>query len=218
MYIFILTVIALVLLPLPATAEGGKPGKVWEPPIWPPVIKSPYYWGDVLNVTKCYCIGLNEDSNYAHYYQFDYRNYYNEQVYKLAWTCDSDSATTGWGTIGSSRKHFPVPDCWNAHDLWRKEKRKECTRSYNGDIFCFELGNTGDPHDYYFFNKQKRGLPSSGIREFPPNQCVALWRDKLGGKVVASKCTFQSTRSLVETLVFSRRHISRAVSTPNPIL
>lgn len=200
--------IASLLLALLATAEA-----IWSPPVWPPVIKQPYHWGDVLNITKCYCQGLNEDRNVGHYYQFDYRNYHNEQEYTLAWTCDSDVRTTGWGTIGSKRVDFLVPDCWNAHDLWRKEKRKECSRSNIGDTFCFELGNTRDPYDYYYFNGQKRGLPNFGIREFPPDQCAALCRDKVGGKVVASKCKFRGTPSVVEPLVLSG--VSRTVSSPS---
>lgn len=182
MHAFILTVIASLLLPLLATVEA-----YWSPPVWPPIIKQPYYWGDILNITKCYCTGPNEGSQFGHYYQFDYRNYHNEQEYTLAWTCDSDNTTTGWGTVGTARVNFPVPDCWNAHDLWRKEKRKECSKPWYGATLCFELGNTPDPYDYYYFNRQKRGLPNFGIREFPPDQCAALCRDKVGGKVVASE-------------------------------
>ena len=165
---------------------------VWSPPAWPPKIEQPAYWGDVLNITKCYCEGRNEDSNSGHYYQFDYHNYYNEQDYTLAWTCDSDVTTTGRGKVGSKRVDFPVPDCWNAHDSWREEKRKECVRSYNGDTFCYETGNAHDPYDYYYFNGQKKGLPNHGIMEFPPYQCAALCRDKAGGKAVASECIFRS--------------------------
>ncbi|KAL9138377.1 MAG: hypothetical protein Q9175_000417 [Cornicularia normoerica] len=181
MHTTILTMITSLLLPLIATVEA-----YWSPPVWPPDVKQPYYWGDVLNITKCYCEGVNEDTNAGHYYQFDYRNYHNEQEYTLAWTCESDAATTGWGMMGSKRVDFLVPDCWNFHDLWRKEKRKECGRSYNGDTFCFELGNTPDPYDYYYFNRQKRGLPQYGIREFPPDHCAALCQDKVGGRAVAS--------------------------------
>ena len=65
-------------------------------------------------------------------------------------------------------------------------------RSYNGDTFCYETGNAKDPYDYYYFNDQKRRLPTQGIMEFPPHQCVALCHDKVGGKVVASKCKFRS--------------------------
>ena len=188
-------VITSLLLPLLAPAEI-----VWSPPVWPPVIEQPYYWGDELNITKCYCEGLSEDTNPGHYYQFDYRNFHNEQEYSLAWTCDSDAITTAWGMTGPKRVDFLVPDCWNTHDLWRKEKRKECSTSYNSDIFCFELGNTSDPYDYYYFNDQKRGLPSFGIREFTPNQCTALCRDKVGGKVVASECrhTFPDRTAAIE--------------------
>ena len=62
-------------------------------------------------------------------------------------------------------------------------------RSYNADTFCFELGDKTDPHDHYYFNGQKRGLPDYGIVNFSPDRCVALCRDKLGGMAVASKCT-----------------------------
>ena len=182
--------ITTLCLPLRATAKAP-----WSPPVWPPVIKQPYYWGDELNITKCYCEDPKRDRNPGHYYQFDYRSYHNQQEYTSAWTCDSDAVTTGWGTLGAQRVDFPVPECWNEHDLWRKEKRKECSRSYNGDIFCFELGNTPDPYDYYYFNNQKKRLPNVGIREFPPDQCAALCRDKVGGKVVASECKFRSILS-----------------------
>ena len=195
-----LTVIASLLPSLLAKNLGP----IYRPPVWPPV-PQPYFWGDVLNITKCYCEGPNKDSNPSSYYQFDYRNYYNEQEYTLAWTCDSDVTTTGWGPEGSMRNAFPVPECWNAHDSWRKEKRKECSRSYNGDIFCFELGNLQNPHDHYYFNGQKRGLPNIGVREFPPEQCAALCRDKVGGKAVASECKLHSTPSLIKPSVFSRK-------------
>lgn len=188
--------IASLLLSLLVTAEA-----FWSPPVWPPVIQQPYYWGDVLNITKCYCEGPNKDSGFGHYYQFDYRNYHNAQEYNLAWTCDSDVTITGWATNGSKRVDFAVPECWNAHDLWRKDKRKVCSKSYNGDIFCFELGNTPDPYDYYFFNNQKRGLPNFGITESSPDHCVALCRDKVGGKAVARYVYFRSKSSLCGTIL-----------------
>lgn len=132
-----------LLLSIAAAADA-----VWSPPSWPPRIKQPAYYSDVLNITRCYCEGLNEDVNSGHYYQFDYHNYYHEQDYTLAWTCDSDVITKGWGTFNSKRVHFPLPDCWNAHDSWREKKRKECGRSNNWDTFCFETGNSHDPYDY----------------------------------------------------------------------
>lgn len=186
------------ILPFVAAAEVA-----WSPPVWPPKIKQAYYWGDVLNITKCYCEGLNEDGNSGHYYQFDYRSFHNEQEYTLAWTCDSDHTTRAWGTTGSRRVEFPVPDCWNAHDVWRKEKRKECGRSYNADIFCFELGNTDDPYDYYYFNGQKRRVPISGIKELSQDRCTALCWDKVGGKVVASECTLRNAPSPIEPFLTS---------------
>ncbi|CAD6571748.1 MAG: hypothetical protein ASARMPREDX12_004677 [Alectoria sarmentosa] len=182
MHTMILNMIAL-LLPLLATAEETD---VWSPPVWPPVLKQPYYSGDVLNITKCYCESLNEENKFGHYYQFDFRSYHNEQEYTLAWPCDLDATTTASGMIGAKRVTFPVSVCWNAHDLWRKKKEKQCSRSYNGDTFCYELGNTRDPHDYYYFNGQKRILPNYGNTDFPPDQCVALCRDKVDGKAVAS--------------------------------
>lgn len=190
MYSIILTITTSLLLPLLTTAEGP----IYRPKTWPPVVEQPYYWGDTLNITKCYCQGVNDDTNPGHYFQFDYRNFHREEVYTLAWTCDSDATTTGKGTMGPKRLSFPVPDCWNAHDVWRKEKRKECVRSRNADTFCFELGDKHDPFDYYYFNEQKRGLPDFGIVDFPPDECVALCRDKVGGKAVASEYTFDSQK------------------------
>lgn len=204
--------ITSLFLLLLATAEA-----IWSPPVWPPVVKQPYYWGDELNITKCYCEGPNEDSNPGHYYQFDYRSYHNQQEYTVAWTCDSNAVTTAWGTLGSKKVDFPVPECWNEHDLWRKEKRKECSKSYNGDVFCFELGSTPDPYDYYYFNKQKKRLPNRGIREFPPDQCPALCRDKVGGKAVASECRFPSILSLIGPLVLSRKDTSRELLQPTTL-
>ena len=186
MHTIIFRTIASLLLPLLVTAHGP-----WYPPVWPPV-NQPYYSGDVLNITKCYCEGPTEDSGFGHYYQFDYWNFHNAQAYTLAWTCDSDVSVTGRATIDSTQLPFPVPECWNDHDSWRKEKRKECSKSYNGDTFCFELGASSDPYDYYYFNKQKRGLPEFGIIEFSPDQCVALCRDKVGGKTVARYVCFPS--------------------------
>lgn len=185
MHLNILPLVGSLLLHLSAADDI-----VWSPPTWPPDIKQPTYWGDVLNITRCYCEGLNDDSNSGHYYQFDYHSYYKEQDYTLAWTCDSDVTSTGWGNVGSKRVHFPVPDCWNAHDSWREEKRKGCMRSYNGDHFCYETGNAKDPYDYYYFNNQKRRLPTNGIMESPPHQCAGLCHDAVGGKAVASECNF----------------------------
>ena len=182
MYTTILTSLLLVLI---TAAEGPR----WRPSTWPPPTQAPYYWGDMLNITKCYCDGVNGDKNKGYYYQFDYRNFHNAQVYTLAWTCDSDAADIiGSGTVGSQRVNLSVPECWNARDSLREEKKKLCVKSYNADIFCFELGNKADPYDYYYFNQEKRGLPNNGIVEFPPDQCTALCRDKVGGKVVASEC------------------------------
>lgn len=198
MYNITLTTITSLLLALLTTAEGP----ILRPSVWPPPLQQPYYWGDMLNITKCYCEGVNEDTNPGQYYRFDYRNYYNAQVYTLGWKCDSNSTTTGSKVDGPYRANFPVPECWNTHDSWRKEKRKECVRSYNADTFCFELGNKQDPHDYYYFNGQRKGLPNFGIVAFPPVQCAALCRDKVGGKAVASKCAFRSTFLLDRTLQF----------------
>lgn len=103
--------------------------------------------------------------------------------------------------------------------LKSQRKRKECSRSYNGDTFCFELGNTPDPHDYYYFNRQKRGLPNTNIRGLLPEQCAALCRDKVGGKAVASECKFRSTPSLIEPLVFAAQDTSRErFQSPIPVL
>ncbi len=170
-----------------------------------------------MNITKCYCEGLDEDVNQGHFYQFDYRNFHNAQVYSVAWTCDSDATTTGWEPAGPKRLDFPVPVCWNAHDSWRKEwrkeKRKQCMKSFNADIFCFELGNTQDPFDYYYFNYEKRGLPNFGIVEHSPDQCVAVCRDQVGGKVVASECPFFVQTCLV-TYAFCFREETLSLRCP----
>ena len=179
--------LAVIAVLLPGLLAKYRP--FLTPPAWPPEINQPFYWGDELNVTKCYCEGPNADSHPGHYYQFDYLNYHNKQEYTLSWTCDSDATTRGWAMADDRRMEFPVPECWNGRDSWRKERRKECSRSYNGDTFCFELGDSVHPYDYYFFNGQKRGLPDTGIRELAPDQCAALC-DKVGGKAVASECIF----------------------------
>ena len=206
-------VTSLLLLSLFTTAEGP----LWYPPVWPPVVQQPYYWGDMLNITKCYCQGVNDDASPGHYYQFDYRNFHNEQVYTLGWTCDSNTTTTGWVQNGPKRMSFLVPECWNGHDSWRKEKRAECVRTYLADTFCFELGNKADPHDHYYFNGQKRGLPNLGKLEFPPDNCAALCRDKVGGKAVASKCTFLDHGFLNRLVGFEPQCLSRErCQPPNP--
>lgn len=193
--------IVLPLLFLLATAEA-----VWSPPSWPPSdVTEPYYRGDELNITQCYCGRTNEDKIYGHYYQFDYRNYANGREYTLAWTCDSDVSIEVVGTIGSKTAIFSVPDCWIASNSWRKEKRKECNRYYNRDTFCYETGDTADPYDHYYFNGEMRELPTFGIREFPPHQCATLCRDKVGGKAVAGECKFQSRYSLIKPLVLTRK-------------
>lgn len=187
---------------------------IWSPSTWPPKVEQHGYYSDVLNITKCYCQGLNEDSNAAgHYYQFDYHNYYNDQDYTLGWTCLTDIFTTGWGKVGGKKVHFPLPDCWNAHDSWREKKRKVCGRSSNGDEFCYETGNSHDPYDYYYFNGQKKGLPDHGIMEFPPYQCADWCRDKVGGKAVASECTFNS-HLLIDPLDVEPQGMSRAQFSP----
>ena len=185
MHTLILIIITLLLLSLLTTA--GMPR--WQPPHWPPPIPQFYYWGDMLNVTKCYCEGTQKSPNPGSYYLFEYRNFHKAQVYTLGWSCDSANAVAGWGQDGPKSVKFPLPECWNGHDSWREQKRASCVRSYNADTFCFELGDKTDPHDHYYFNGQKRGLPGYGIVDFGPNRCVALCRDKLGGKTVASKCT-----------------------------
>ena len=178
-------ILTSLLLPLLTTA--GMPR--WQPPHWPPPIHQFYYWGDMLNVTKCYCEGTKQSPNPGSYYLFEYRNFHKAQVYTLGWSCDSAKTVTGWGQDGPKSVKFPLPECWNGHDSWREAKRAACVRSYNADTFCFELGDKTDPHDHYYFNGQKRGLPDYGIVDFVPDRCVALCRDKLGGKTVASKCT-----------------------------
>ena len=185
MHTLIVIIITSLLLPLLTTAQESR----WKPAHWPPPTDQFYYWGDMLNVTKCYCQGAKEASNPSSYYLFEYRNFHNAQTYTLGWSCDSDKTVTGWGQNGPKHVSFPLPECWNGHDSWRERKKAECVRSYNADTFCFELGDKTDPHDHYYFNGQKRGLPQYGIVEFPPDRCVALCRDKLDGKSVASKCT-----------------------------
>ena len=158
----------------------------------------------MLNVTKCYCEGANEVSNPGSYYLFEYRNFHNAQVYTAGWSCDSDKTTTGWGTDGPQKVKFALPECWNGHDSWRDEKKSVCILSYNVDTFCFEMGNKADPHDHYYFNGQTRGLPHYGIVEFPPDRCVALCHNKVGGKAVASKCTpFCLLLWLIESFLIS---------------
>ncbi|KAM0794450.1 hypothetical protein BDR22DRAFT_875661 [Usnea florida] len=174
----VFTIFASLLLLLHATAEA-----YWKPPMWPPDVTQPYYWGDVLNITKCYC-GDKVDA--AYYYQFDYRNFHNKQDYTLGWTCESNFTIDGWGTVSGKRTNFVLPFCWNPHALWRKHKRKECNTSYNGDTFCYELGNTHDPVDHYFFNGHKRKLPVKGVTDFSPDQCAPLCRVKFHGKDIAS--------------------------------
>lgn len=188
----VLAIFASLLLLLHATAEAH-----WQPPTWPPDVTQPYYWGDVLNITKCYC---GDTMDAAYYYQFDYRNFHNMQDYTLGWTCDSEPAIDGWGTVGGKRTNFILPLCWNTHALWRKHKRKECSTSYNGDKFCYELGNTRHPVDHYFFNGQKRKLPVKGITEFPPDQCASLCRVKFQGKDIASEYHFRRISSLSRPL------------------
>lgn len=191
MHTVILTLISL-LVPLITAQIGDDPPVVppiLRPSVWPLPLPSPYYWGDMLNITKCYCEGDN-DATAGHYYQFDYRNYHNEQAYRVAWTCEKDATTTGEATVKGKRVSFPVPECWTAQAAWRSKKRKECVKSVYADTFCFELGNSKDPVDHYYFDEEKRGLPNFGIVEYPPDQCVALCRDKVGGKAVASECSF----------------------------
>ena len=186
---------------------------IYSPPTWPPETAVTGYYSDVLNVTKCYCQGLNEESNLgSHYYQFDYHNYYHRQDYTLAWTCDSDVLGTGKAKVGGKRVHFPLPDCWNAKDSWRDKKRMECGRASNADTFCYETGDSHDPWDYYYFNGQRKRLPDDGIMEFPPYQCADLCRDKVGGKVVASECTFLFPPPQSIPLLPSAEHVSGAVS------
>ena len=143
----------------------------------------------MLNITKCYCEDGHGDRNPTAYYQFDYRNFHNKQEYTLGWPCDSDVTANGRAQVGRKVVNFPVPECWNEHDSWRKEKRGECVRSYNADVFCFEFGDKDDPYHYYYFNGQKKRLPNWGFQDFPPDQCEDLCREKIDdGMTVASKC------------------------------
>ena len=212
MHTLILTIIASLLLPLLTIAEAPR----WQPTHWPPPTRPFYYWGDMLNVTKCYCEGANQASRPGSYYLFEYRNFHKAQTYTLGWSCDSAKTTTGWGTNGPKRMKFPLPECWNGHDSWREEKRASCVRSYNADTFCFELGNKSHPHDHYFFNGQKRGLPHFGIVDLSPDRCVALCHDKLGGMSVASKCIFLLW--LIKSFGFGPARLCLAVSAANPIV
>ena len=212
MHTLILTILTSLLLPLLTIAEAPR----WQPTHWPPPIRPFYYWGDMLNVTKCYCQGANQASRPGSYYLFEYRNFHNAQTYTLGWSCDSAKMTTGWGTNGPKRLKFSLPECWNGHDSWREEKRASCVRSYNADTFCFELGNKSDPHDHYYFNGQKRGLPNYGIVDLSPDRCVALCHDKLGGMSVASKCIFPLW--LIESFGFGPASFCLAVSAANPIV
>lgn len=189
MHTFILTTItSLLLLPLLAL-PGQSPDDLplWRPPTWPPPnIKAPYYWSDVLNITKCYCQGINGDNRPSNYWRFDYRNIYNSKVYTLGWKCDSRDLATGWAQEpGSERMSFLIPECWNGHSSWRKHKRMACVENVFKESFCYEFGNGADPYDYYYFNGQKRKVPDWGVREFPPDMCPDLCRDKAGGKVAS---------------------------------
>lgn len=187
MHPLILTILISFLLPLLTTAK--EPWTPWTPSHWPPPTQQFYYWGDMLNVTKCYCEDVTQASSPASYHLIEYRNFHNEQVYSLGWACESTRTVTGRGQDGPRRVKFPVPMCWNGHDSWREKKQKECIRTYNADTFCYELGDKKHPHDYYYFNGQKRGLPHEGFTDYSPDRCVALCRDELGGRTVASKCT-----------------------------
>ena len=184
--ITLIVTIASLLLPLLTTAQAPR----WRPKHWPASAHQPYYMGDMLNVTKCYCESATAHNIAGSYYQFDYRNFHTAQEYSLSWSCDSSKTTTGFGRNGHRREAFSLPVCWNGHDAWRDEKKAMCVKSYNADTFCFELGNKHEPYDHYYYNGQKRGLPDYGIQERTPLECVDLCRDKVGGRTVASKCTF----------------------------
>lgn len=142
------------------------------------------YIGDVINVTKCYCEDPTSGApggyfttgfGWGHYYQADYYNFHLRRLYSIAWTCHSLKLTKAI-----------IPTCWDS-----KHNEKEGKRFPDGNVFSYKVGSDGiwgDGHgDHYYFNDQKRSLPTlgPGILNTTPEACEGYCKDHVQGMVAA---------------------------------
>ena len=132
-----------------------------KPPIDP--LAPTTYNGDVLNVTKCYCLDPYETRRKGYYFQYDYYNWHSNKYFTVHRTCDSRKHALG---VGLGR----FPFCWGdeGFDKWRKtcgyQTKPHAFPGDHKDKFCVRLGMsliespTWTNTDSYYFNDQKRTL------------------------------------------------------------
>ena len=143
------------------------------------------YTSDGINVTKCYCESPEAGAaevEWGHYFKVDYINVHLGRIYSLSWSCSSPY-------LSNDR----VPVCWDTNH----EEGQDQDFS-DGNWFAYKVGPDRDSFlggvwgngnsDYYYFNKQKRGLPKKGpINVDPlPEVCVEGCKVLSKGMVVAT--------------------------------
>jgi len=94
------------------------------------------FTGDVLNVTRCYCV--TEDLKQCGYYhQADYSNYHNGRTYQTRYSC-ADDCGDYWPHGHKHVNKAEPPKCWATGT---RKKHKECDTDEEGNKFC---------HKFYF--------------------------------------------------------------------
>ena len=112
--------------------------------------------GDVLRITKCYCIDTPSidlpavyGQYYGHYYGFDYYNYHRNKSYAFSRQCAS-------GELESLNAKFTAPESYYLAPLclsWSEESEKQCWDTGDGNTFCVQP-RKGE--DWYSWNGQWR--------------------------------------------------------------
>lgn len=131
--------------------------------------------GDTLGITRCYCASEDWDQDHVmgYFYHWEYYNFHSDQTFDLEMTCTSAKMYP---------YHYPFPytqfEC-----LIERHGEKHCVHDKHKNSFCYEL-NSREGWDFFFYNKQKRGIPKYARKE-PKERveeiCGNLCRDKLGG-------------------------------------
>ena len=122
--------------------------------------------GDVLRLSKCFCIDTPSkdlppiyNQFYGSYYGFDYYNYHQNQSYAFSRICASGEMST------VTRVTSPLPHDHELYDIpkclaWMQEEYKKCWRTDDGNEFC---AKASQGKDFYFWNGQERM-----VRNHPP--------------------------------------------------
>lgn len=131
--------------------------------------------GDVLNTTRCYCASPSwkDDHIYGYYYLISYYNFHHNSIYKLAMTCSSEKITKVSLPYHDNRLQ---PECLRVHSHDRVCQHADDKGNTKG-TFCYEF-NGATTSDYYYFNKQKRGIPIGGVWREGAERTLEICEDR----------------------------------------